>query len=170
MKYISLLVVVLFIAFTFWFSRKTEDLTLDQMNKMNSMITQYMTQAVQTNQPNATEIDFSKISTEILEEGKKMRAHFSFSYVEPNAAGELEKVHRKGTFIITSEDGRKWTAQIEEAGDVQVEFMKPFEITPDAAGSAPAPTEEAPSFPVNDNPDAKAGSETPAQENPEKAK
>lgn len=156
MKYISLLVVMAFIAFTFWFSRKTETLSLDQMNRMNTMITQYMTQAVQTNQPNATEIDFSKISTEVLEEGKKMRAHFAFSYVEPNAAGENEKVYRKGTFLITSEDGSKWTAQIESAGDVQVEFIKPFQITPDGVDTAqPAPQGEAPSAPVNANPDAK---------------
>ena len=60
-----------------------------------------------------------------------MKAHFSFSYMEANQDGEMEKVYRKGTFLITSEDGKKWTAQIEQAGDVKVEFMEPFEITDD---------------------------------------
>lgn len=129
MKYIALIVVVGFIAFTAWFSRRTEELSIDQMNKMNNLITQYMTQAVEQHQPNATEIDFSKIYTEVIESGRKMKAHFSFSYMEPNADGEMEKVYRKGTFLITSEDGQKWTAQIESAGDVKVEFMEPFEIT-----------------------------------------
>ena len=58
-----------------------------------------------------------------------MKAHFKFSYMEPNADGEMEKVYRRGTFLITSKDGNKWTAQIENAGDVKVEFMEPFEIT-----------------------------------------
>jgi len=131
MKYISLLVVIVFIAFTFWFSKKTDDLTIDQMNRMNNMITRYMTDAVQNNNPNITDIDFSKIYTEVVEPGKEMKAHFKFSYLEPNADGEMEKVYRKGTFRITSEDGLKWVAQIEQAGDVQVEYMKPFEINSD---------------------------------------
>ncbi len=129
MKYISLIVVVLFIGFTAWFSKRTEDLTIDQMNKMNNLITQYMTQAVQNHNPKATDIDFSKIYTEVIEKGKTMKAHFSFSYLEQNPEGAMEKVYRKGTFLITSEDGQKWTAQIEQAGDVKVEFMEPFEIT-----------------------------------------
>ncbi len=128
MKYISLLVVIIFIAFTFWFSKKTDDLTIDQMNRMNNMITRYMTDAVQNNNPNITDIDFSNIDTEVVERGKEMKAHFKFSYMEPNAEGDLEKVYRKGTFRITSEDGLKWVAQIEQAGDVQVEYLKPFEI------------------------------------------
>ncbi len=129
MKYISLIVVVVFIGFTAWFAQRTKHLTIDQMNKMNSLITQYMTQAVQNHNPNASEIDFSKIDTEVIEKGRKMKAHFSFSYMEPNSDGEMEKVYRKGTFLITSEDGKKWTAQIEKAGDVKVEFMEPFEIS-----------------------------------------
>lgn len=129
MKYVSLVLVIAFIAFTFWFTKKTENLTIDQMNKMNNLIQQYMTQAVQNNQPSATEIEFSAINTDVIEAGRKMKANFAFSYQELNQDGELEKVYRKGTFLITSEDGEKWTAQIEKAGDVKVEFMAPFNIT-----------------------------------------
>jgi hypothetical protein len=129
MKYLSLVIVIAFICFTFWFSKRSEELTIDQMNKINNLITAYMTQAVQNNQPNATEIEFSKIYTEVIESGKEMKAHFKFSYMEPNADGEMEKVYRRGTFLITSKDGNKWTAQIENAGDLKVEFMEPFEIT-----------------------------------------
>lgn len=128
MKYISLLVVIAFIAFTFWFSKKTDDLTIDQMNRMNNMIARYMTDAVQNNNPNVSDIDFSKIYTEVVETGKEMKAHFKFSYMEPNAEGDMEKVYRKGTFRITSEDGFKWVAQIERAGDVQIEYLQPFAI------------------------------------------
>lgn len=142
MKYLSLVIVIAFICFTFWFSKRSEELTIDQMNKINNLITAYMTQAVQNNQPNATEIEFSKIYTEVLESGKEMKAHFKFSYMEPNANGEMEKVYRRGTFLITSDDGNKWTAQIENAGDVKVEFMEPFEIT--EAGDV-EPVDEAPS-------------------------
>ncbi len=137
MKYISLLAVIGFIAFTFWFSKRTEELSIDQMNKMNNMIAQYMTQAVQNNQPNATDIEFSKIYTEVLESGKKMKAHFKFSYIEPNEQGEMEKVYRKGSFLITSEDGNQWKAQIEEAGDIKIEFLQPYDVT-DSADSAPS--------------------------------
>jgi hypothetical protein len=146
MKYISLLVVIAFVVFTFWFSKQTEDLTIDQMNRMNNMITQYMTDAVQNNNPEITDIEFSRIYTEVVERGREMKAHFKFSYLEPNAEGEMEKVYRKGTFKITSEDGLKWIAQIEQAGDVQVEYLQPFEINanedaPSSASSAAEPTE-----------------------------
>lgn len=137
MKYISLLVVAGFIAFTFWFSKQTEDLTIDQMNRMNTMIAQYMTAAVQNNNPDITDVDFSKIYTEVIERGREMKAHFKFSYMEPNQDGDMEKVYRKGSFRITSEDGLKWVAQIEEAGDVQVEYLQPFEIN--AGEDSPAP-------------------------------
>ncbi len=128
MKYISLIVVIVFIALTFWFSKETEDLSIDQMSRMNRMITDYMTQVLAEKHPDAVEIDFSKIYNDVIESGRKMKAHFKFSYKEPNERGDLEKVYRKGSFLITSEDGKKWTAKIEEAGDVKVEFMEPFDI------------------------------------------
>jgi hypothetical protein len=143
MKYLSLIIVIAFIAFTFWFSKKTEDLTIDQMNKMNNMITQYMTQSVQNNQPNVKNIEFSKIYTEVMEPGKKMKAHFKFSYMEPNEKGEMEKVYRKGSFLITSDDGNQWNAQIEEAGDVKIEFMEPFDVAPQEGGAEESTTPEA---------------------------
>ena len=142
MKYISLIIVILFIGFTFWFSKRAEDLTIDQMNKMNVMITQYMTQAVEVKQPNATDIEFSKIYTEVVEPGRKMKAHFKFSYIEPNQDGEMEKIYRKGSFLITSDDGDQWKAQIEEAGDVQVEFMEPFNVDSSSASSEDPSSEE----------------------------
>lgn len=139
MKYLSLVAVIIFISFTWWVSQKTQDLSVQQISKMNNMIAQYMTQTVQNQQPDITEIEFSKISTEVIEPGKKMKANFKFSYMVPNASGELEKVYRKGSFLITSEDGDKWTAQIEQVGDVQVEFMEPFTIT--EGEDTPAPEE-----------------------------
>lgn len=169
MKYLSLLLVVVFIAFTFWFSKKSEDLTINQMNKMNNLITQYMTQAVQSNQPDATEIEFSKIYTEVIESGRRMKAHFSFSYMEPNSQGEMQKVYRKGTFLITSEDGNKWTAQIEKAGDVKVEFMQPFEIASNDDGSFsadPVDEEESGEDDAEDQEDAPQD-ESDDQESPE---
>ena len=128
MKYISLIIVVAFIGFTFWFSKQSEDLSIDQMNKINNLITQYMTQIVQEKQPDATDIEFSKIYTEVIESGRKLVAHFKFSYIEPNEDGKLEKVYRRGSFLITSEDGEQWKAQIEKAGDVKVEFLDPHEV------------------------------------------
>ena len=128
MKYISLLIVIVFIGVTFWLSRKTDDLTIDQMDRMNDAITEYMTQALEEKNPEATEIEFSKIYTEVIESGKQMRAHFKFSYMEPNKEDEMERVYRKGSFLITSEDGKQWTARIEQAGDVKVEFMESFDI------------------------------------------
>lgn len=141
MKYLSLLAVIAFVGFTFWFSKQTEDLSIDQMNKMNRLITQYMTRSVQNQNPQAQEIEFSRIYTEVVESGKKMKAHFKFSYVEPNEKGELEKVYRKGTFLITSQDGNKWKAQIENAGDVKVEFLSPFDVTKAGAVPGEAPEE-----------------------------
>ena len=135
MKYISLIVVIVFIALTFWFSKETEDLSIDQMSRMNRMITDYMTRVLEEKHPEAVEVEFSKIYNEVIENGRKMKAHFKFSYKEPNEQGELEKVYRKGSFLITSEDGRKWTAKIEEAGDVKVEFMEPFDINSNGKGN-----------------------------------
>ena len=128
MKYIGLVLVVGLLAFAVWFSQKTEDLSIEQMDKINVLITQYMTQAVEANQPKAEEIEVSKIYTEVVERGRKMKSHFKLSYMEPNEKGEMEKVHRKGVFLITSKDGQQWQAQIETAGDVKVEFMEPITI------------------------------------------
>ena len=61
MKYLSLIAVILFIGFTWWVSQKTQDLSVQQINKMNNLIGQYMTQAVQSQQPNASDIEFSQI-------------------------------------------------------------------------------------------------------------
>lgn len=142
MKYLSLIAVIVFISLTFWFTKRAEELSIDQMNKMNELITEYMKQAVKNNQPEASDIEFSKIYTEVIESGKKMKAHFKFSYMEPNKDGEMEKVYRKGTFLITSDDGQQWKAQIESAGDVKVEFMAPFSVEEGEASTSDDSAEE----------------------------
>ena len=129
MKYLSLIVVAAFIGFTYWFSQRAEDLSAEQMNKMNAFITQYMRQAIEQDTPDAQDIQFSKVHTEVIESGRKMKAHFKFSYQIPGENGEPQKIYRKGTFVISSKDGDKWQAQIESANDVKVEFLEPTEIT-----------------------------------------
>ena len=128
MKYLSLIIIIGFLAVTWWVSEQKRDLSVQQISKMNSLIQNYMVEAVRTNQPDVSDIDFSKINTEVIEKGRKMKAHFKFSYMQPTEDGEPTKVFRKGSFLITSLDGDKWRAQIEQVGDVQVEFFEPLTI------------------------------------------
>lgn len=137
MKYVLTLSVIGFIAFTTWFSQRADELSQSQINKMNKIITEYMTQAVLNQQPEATDIEFSKVLTEVVKEGREMKAHFQFSYMQPNSNGEKEKIHRKSTFLITSKDGDQWKAQIESASDVKVEFMEPLTIPASSDSETP---------------------------------
>lgn len=134
MKYLSLILVIAFLQLTWWFSQQKRDLSVSQHNKITTLIREYMTQAVKGKEPNATDIEFSSIYTEVVEEGKKMKAHFKFSYMQPSENGEASRIQRKGSFFIASEDGDNWKAQVEQVNDVQVQFMETQTITP---GSTP---------------------------------
>ncbi|MCB0377473.1 MAG: hypothetical protein KDD33_03190 [Bdellovibrionales bacterium] len=142
MKYLSLVVVVIFIAFTWWFAQQTGGLSAQQINKMENIIADYLAEAMMENQPNIQEVEFDTLRTESLESGRKMRVHFNLSYLAPNDQGQMERVHREGSFMVTSEDGDKWKAQIEQAGDTKVEFLEPFEIYSDGSVPQGEPAEE----------------------------
>lgn len=143
MKYLSLILVVAFLQLTWCFSQQKRDLTVSQHNKITTLIRQYMTQAVKSKEPGASDIEFSSIYTEIVEEGKKMKAHFKFSYMQPSENSEASRVQRKGSFFITSEDGKDWRAQVEEVNDVQVQFIEAQSISPGDSATEPAESQPA---------------------------
>ena len=140
MKYLSLILVLIFLQGTWWLSQQKRDLTVSQHNKITNLIQEYMTQAVKKKEPEAKDIQFSNVYTEVVEEGKKMKAHFKFSYQQIQPDGSFSTIHRKGQFFIASSDGNDWKAQVEQVQDVQVEFMEPQTISP-TNESTPSPEE-----------------------------
>lgn len=159
MKYISLLIVLGFLIFTWKVSTSKKDLTLSEQQRLNEVISEFVTKAVQEKVPNATDIQFSKLYTEVLEPGEKMRAHFSFSYLEnteapkPSPTGLIQDMplpkedlrrYRKGSFFITSKDGNQWNAKIEKIDDIKIEFVEPLDMSKDysvEASPEPKPAE-----------------------------
>ena len=119
---------VVFVALSWWISQKDKTLTLGQKERLLGVIKSYMTQKVLEKEPNAKDILFADLHTEPVNASKTLKAHFKFSYLQTDAQGRQNKVHRKGHFLVTSADGLQWKAQIDEVGDVKVEFVDALEI------------------------------------------
>jgi hypothetical protein len=142
MKYLSLIAIVIILQLSWWFSQKDKALTQGQKNRLLNVVKEYMTQSVKAKEPEASEIEFSNLYTETVEEGKVLKAHFKFSYLQKLPDAPPNKVHRKGHFLVTSNDGMQWKAQIDQINDVQVEFIESFNIEgdPNALPAEPAPS------------------------------
>lgn len=140
MKYLSLIIVLAFLIFTWKISNSKKDLSISEQQKLNEVLGEFVSKAVQEKVPGAKDIQFTKIYTEVLEPGEKMRAHFSFSYTESKNTSEGAETnsdnddlrrHRKGSFYITSNDGNQWTAKIEKIDDVKIEFVEALDVSKD---------------------------------------
>ena len=131
MKYLSLMLVGVVIVLSWFIANKDESLSPGEKQRLLGVIEGYMTQKVLEKEPNAKEIKFADLRTEEIEEGETLKAHFKFSYLQTDASNNTQRVHRKGHFLVASADGSQWRAQIDEIGDVQVEFMDALNIEGD---------------------------------------
>ena len=130
-KYLSLVLVFLIVALAWWVSQDSGSLSTQQMARMNGYIIQYMTETVRKKIPRAEKIKFSSIHMEVVEQDREMKAHFKFSYEDHISQTDIQKVHRKGYFTITSQDGDQWEARVGQIGDTRVEFGQPLSIQVD---------------------------------------
>ena len=131
MKYLSLLLVGVIVVLSWFMTHKDQSLTSGEKQRLLGVIEGYMTQKVLEKEPNAKEIKFADLRTVDIEEGKTMKAYFKFSYLQTDSSNQTQRVHRKGHFLVASADGSQWRAQIDDIGDVQVEFMDALEISGD---------------------------------------
>ena len=139
MKYLSLIAIIVVLQLSWWITQKDKALTQSQKNRLLNVVKEYMTQAVKAKEPDASDIEFSNLYTETVETGRVLKAHFKFSYLQQLPTGTPNKVHRKGHFLVTSNDGQQWKAQIDEINDVQVEFIdaQPIEGDPNSLPTEP---------------------------------
>jgi|GEM_PF-2918417 len=131
MKYFGLFLVAVVIGLALFIGTQSNSLNSEEQQKLLGVIEDYMTEKVLQKEPNAKEIQFSDLHVEEIEEGKALKAHFKFSYIQTDASNNSQRVFRKGNFLVASNDGNQWKAKINDINDVQVEFMNGLEIESD---------------------------------------
>ena len=146
MKYLSLAMVAVIIALSWFLIKTPNDLTAEQHARLQEVIKEYLAVYLKETNPTASEIQDAKVYTRVIEPGKKMQAQFKFFYTIPGEHNSSNKIAREGIFMLTSENGNDWIAKMERINDSFVEFSEALEIklgtlTPEPPAEA-APQEE----------------------------
>jgi len=142
MKYLSLVLVAVIIALSWFLIKTPNDLNSEQQARLQEVIKDYLAAYLKDTNPNASAIQDAHVFTRVIEPGKKMQAQFKFFYTIQDEHGSANKIAREGLFVLTSEDGNNWVAKMERINDSYVEFSESLEIklgaTPAGANEAPA--------------------------------
>lgn len=129
MKYVSLVMVAIIVALSWFLIRPSDDLTAEQHANLQHILSEYLNTYLKETNPAATEVEPPQIVTQIVESGKKMNARFKLVYSIPSEHNAVTKIAREGYFVLTSENGQDWTAKMEKINDSYVEFSEKDTLT-----------------------------------------
>jgi hypothetical protein len=152
MKYVSLLMVAIIVGLSWFLMRPSDDLSPDQHAKLQQVITEYLAVYLKESNPAASEIQDPQVTTRVVESGKKMHAQFKLAYTVPGENGATNKIAREGLFVLTSENGKDWTAKMERIDDSFVEFADSDAINISLADAKAAAKEDAKEAKENNKP------------------
>ncbi len=138
MKYLSLTMVAVIIALSWFLIKTPDDLNAEQHARLQEVIKEYLAVYLKETNPTASGIQDAQVYTRVIEPGKKMQAQFKFFYNIPSESGSTNRIAREGLFLITSDDGNNWTAKMERINDSFVEFSDALEIKLGALAPEPA--------------------------------
>lgn len=143
MKYLSLIMVAIIVALSWFLIRPTDGLSGEQYNKLQQVMTEYLVIYLKENNPAATDIQEPEVTTRILEAGRRMQANFKLTYNVPSDNNTVNKISRNGYFILTSENGQDWSAKMERIDDSFVQFAEGDALSISLSDAKAAAKEEA---------------------------
>lgn len=142
MKYLSLAMIAVIIGLSWFMIRAPNDLSAEQHARLQDVIKEYLAVYLKESNPAASDIQETKVTTRVIEQGKKMHAQFKFFYNIAGENGAVTRIAREGFFVLTSENGNDWTAKMERINDTYVEFSEALQIS--LSGTTPEPPAEPP--------------------------
>ena len=145
MKYVWLVALLLVMAGT-WFLGTPEHVTdLTTLTQRQDEFASLIRNSVHEAQPDATEVNFSKLYLETVKADQVLRAHFRYQIVTAareasEGAPAVEGVSQtvEGTSLLRSEDGgQTWHLTQTDLNEPAIEFSSGVTISPQKDGAEP---------------------------------
>lgn len=143
MKYISTLILVVLLGWTWCLANSERPMTLEQHKHVEAGVEEDIRALIQRRFPNTTDIYCPQLYTELLSAGNEMIAHFRCQVsTGANADDSSEQVF-EGELRLKSDDGfNTWAETGGEIRGKEIRFLNGVKITPhDTDGGAATPAQ-----------------------------
>ncbi|HEX4925061.1 MAG TPA: hypothetical protein VFV50_13290 [Bdellovibrionales bacterium] len=134
MKYVSLLLIVFSLAFTWRLAHHSDPIPVKLHHELQTAVTDVIKSAVTQQLPDATNFHFSKMYTQTINENA-VQTFFGYTF---NEKGESEETERNitGTALLTRDpaDQTKWVLEDIRVDQSAIEFQEGTIIKPGEEG------------------------------------
>ena len=139
MKFLSWILIVLLMSWTFQASKTSQALPVAQhgylVEELKTMIVDYLVNNVE----NVQNIDFQRFFTEIVVPQENIPAYVKYSYESTTESGALTREVREGEFDLFSTDGgQTWEPNAKNFRGLNLEFLEGLRVTPGEPDELPA--------------------------------
>lgn len=140
MKYISVLILVGFMALTWSMATSnSQGLTLQDHREAEAAVEQMIRDAIKAKRPDAGEVVFRQLYTEVVAPGREIRAHVRYEINAPTASGDVTSELFDGIVVLKSEDGgQTWARVDQKVSTPAINFQEGSKISPKDTETAPA--------------------------------
>jgi hypothetical protein len=129
MKYISLVVVIVLMAWTWSMANSKRDYGLAESREMESQIEAIVTDYIQQNRPTVKDLRFHQLFTEVVRPNEEIRVHLRYSVDDATTSGDTVQQTFKGIVILKSKDGKNWEMVGQDVKSPLVEFKEGSRIS-----------------------------------------
>ena len=168
MKYISVIVMVLLMIWTWALATSHPAMNLQQHKQVEESFEDFIRASILQKHPEVSDVIFRQLFTETLKAGEKVRARFRYEIVSPTSnTQDLTSQTVEGSAVLTSRDhGGTWTMSDVDVISPSIIYQNGSKITPKDSFS------EAPEIEPSENhekpeSDAKPGRKTEAPQAPD---
>ncbi|MCM2280482.1 MAG: hypothetical protein NDI61_01395 [Bdellovibrionaceae bacterium] len=144
MKYISLVIMIVLMAWTWSAANSTRHYGLQESGAMETEIETVIVDYIRTQRPTLKSVNFRQLFTEVVRPDEEIRAHMKYSIVDSAANGDLVEQQFQGTLLLVkSKQDQTWRSAAINIQSPLVEFKEGAQISagPDEATPATAPVQ-----------------------------
>jgi hypothetical protein len=129
MKYISLIVVLVLMSWTWSIATAERDFSLDQHRELEAQVENLVTEQISQKYPTATEIKFQQLYTEVIHPKREIHVHMKYSYDDATTGGDKTSQGFERVLILVSNDGENWTTSGQDVQSQEIEFKEGLHIS-----------------------------------------
>lgn len=131
MKYISVLIVVGLMVWTWSLATANRGVSLETQKGLEADVEQIIRTQILQKDASVTDIIFRQLYTEVIKPREQVRAHYRYVIKAPTQAGDATNEMREGSALLTSTDGgQTWMISDVENKGASVEFQNGSRVSP----------------------------------------
>jgi hypothetical protein len=138
MKYLSILLLLVVMRWTWSLATTDRAFSLENHRNLETEVERIITDDIHERQPDARDIEFSQLYTEVVQPEKTIKVHFRYAFNAPSSDGQVTHQTFTGDLLLNSDDsGTTWKKTHISLHQPLLRFKNATKVAP---GNAPAET------------------------------